>query len=195
MTETIRETIKQTRPFDSVKTELVLTLMRTTDRVQEAANRSIVAAGLSGAQYNVLRILRGCPPGLQTHEVCGRMVARAPNITRLVDKLEKKGLLTRSRSRKDRRVVTLRITRAGLRLLETLETPIRTATHQATAGLDDGETARLLVLLNRLCAPLEGRVNDGKPAVPRTGTAGATTPEHHSSTGRGRLPVEGEPSS
>jgi len=160
--ESIAETIRQTRPFDTEGTELVLTLVRAAELVGGRVDRPVAATGISGAQYNVLRILRGSPEGLPTREVCGRMVTRAPNLTRLVDKLEAKGLLARIRSDEDRRVVTLRITDEGLRLVASLSEPIQTATLDAVRGLGPEEQSELIRLLNRLRAPLE-RGKETKP--------------------------------
>jgi DNA-binding MarR family transcriptional regulator len=152
---TMAETIRQTKPFDSPATELVLTLFRVADLVGLRAYEPVRGSGISSAQYNVLRILRGSPNGLQTREVCRRMVTRAPNLTRLVDKLETKGLLARTRSTEDRRVVTLRITSKGLDLLESLDGPVLEATLDAARGLGSEHPATLIHLLNRLRAPLE----------------------------------------
>ncbi|NNF06093.1 MAG: MarR family transcriptional regulator [Candidatus Eisenbacteria bacterium] len=151
--KTIEDTIHQTRPIESLQTEVLLTLVRTVDRVTEHAVGPL--ASLSTPQYNVLRILRGSREGLQTQQVCERLVSRAPNITRLVDKLESKGLLTRERSRGDRRVVLLKITEQGLALLEGLDAPVKLATKEAMRGLDTEQLKQLCHLLNLLRHPLE----------------------------------------
>ena len=156
-TRSIKDTIGQTKPFESMAQEVFLTLMRSTDLVSDRATAPIRSSGLTVQQYNVLRILRGAgDDGLQTYQVAERMVTRAPNITRLVDKLEAKKLLTRTRSVTDRRVVTLQITRQGRALLKKLDRPQLEALQSAMRGLSSSESAKLCDLLNRLRAPLEG---------------------------------------
>ena len=107
----IEKLIVQTKPFTSSAAEAIVSLFLTVDRVREVVHGPLAEQGLSGEQYNVLRILRGAgDEGLPTYQVVGRMVARAPNITRLTDKLQEKGLLRRVRSREDRRVTRLVVT-------------------------------------------------------------------------------------
>ena len=152
----IGETIKQTRPFASPEVEASLTLMRTAERLEAVIAKPLGVEKLTSVQYNLLRILRGSPQGISTYGVADRLVSRAPNITRLVDKLEAKGLLTRHRSSEDRRVVNLMITPQGLELLSRLEAPILNAVKQAFSGLEDqGDVHQLIDLLNRLRTPLE----------------------------------------
>ena len=149
-TQTLREAIHQTRPFDSVQSEALLTLMWAWDRVDRVTNESLRDLDISSAQYNVLRILRGSPQGLQTHEVVSRMVTRAPNITRLVDKLETKGLLVRRRCSEDRRVVYLEITSSGLEFVEQIGPSLAEAIGRATSGLSESDLQTLIHLLNQL---------------------------------------------
>jgi len=80
---------------------------------------------LSPPQYNILRILRGSPEGLTCREVGNRMITRDPDITRLLDRLEKRKMIARNRDEKDRRVVLTRITQEGLEILERLDQPVR----------------------------------------------------------------------
>jgi MarR family transcriptional regulator, organic hydroperoxide resistance regulator len=102
-----------------------LALLRTADRLQGAMAEWLKPHGLSPTQYNALRILRGAgPEGLPCSEVGARMINRDPDITRLVDRLEKRGLVARSRSKMDRRVVQASITPAGLELLSGLDGPV-----------------------------------------------------------------------
>ena len=156
MNASIRESIQQRRPFASAEMESFLTLSRAWDMVAERGHRPILEAGVSVPQYNVLRILRGAEPeGLQTYQVVERMVNRAPNITRLVDRLEAGGLLTRTRSREDRRVVRLRITAEGLTLLAGLDLPVDQSVKAAMRGLDAAGLRELQLLLDRLREPLE----------------------------------------
>lgn len=150
MAKTLREALRQTKPYRSVEVEAFLTLRWARDRVERAAQLPLRSAELTLPQYNVLRILRGSPEGLQTQEVGDRLVAKAPNITRLVDKLERKQFLRRVRSDADRRVVTLMITEGGLRELESLEDPLDGAIIQAMSGLSASDLKTLIELLNRL---------------------------------------------
>jgi DNA-binding MarR family transcriptional regulator len=156
MNTTIRQSIQQVRPFSSEEEESFLTLARAWDVVAERGKEPIAAAGLSVPQYNVLRILRGAEPeGLQTYQVAERMVTRAPNITRLVDKLEAGSLLTRTRSTQDRRVVRVRITATGMQLVESLDAPVDASVKDAMRGLNAAELEALRRLLDRLREPLE----------------------------------------
>jgi DNA-binding MarR family transcriptional regulator len=122
----LKEEIKQRRPFAGPEEEVYLNVMRTADALTRATEQVLKGAGLSPNQYNVLRILRGAgKEGLRCREVGERMLTRDPDITRLLDRLEARGLVTRERQRGDRRVVTSRITDAGLKLLAGLDTPVR----------------------------------------------------------------------
>lgn len=91
------------------------------------------AEDLSANQYNVLRILRGAPDGLACGEIGDRMITRDPDITRLLDRLERRGLIARSRESKDRRMVTATITAEGLGLLARMDEPVR-AMHRGELG-------------------------------------------------------------
>jgi DNA-binding MarR family transcriptional regulator len=101
-------------------------LLKTADSLGQGAEQLLKAAALTGAQYNVLRILRGAEPaGLSCRGIADRMISHDPDITRLLDRMEKRGLITRQRQTDDRRVVKTRITRRGLQLLKTLDQPVR----------------------------------------------------------------------
>jgi len=101
-----------------------LDLARTADMLARPVVQLLKSEELSPTQYNVLRILRGSPDGLTCTDVGSRMITRDPDITRLLDRLEKRGLISRHREEKDRRVVLTRITRAGLEFLERLDQPV-----------------------------------------------------------------------
>ncbi|MBL8214599.1 MAG: MarR family transcriptional regulator [Bryobacterales bacterium] len=117
--------IKQTKPFRHIEEEAFLNLLRTTDALKQGETEFLDSYNLSHAQYNVLRILRGAgKDGLPCGEIGARMITRDPDITRLLDRLEKRGLAQRCRESKDRRVVTARIAPAGLELLATMEAPL-----------------------------------------------------------------------
>ena len=133
---------------DCPEQEVALNLARTTDRQQAAFSRLFKRHGITGAQYNVLRILRGHGEPLPCQEISGRMVTQLPDITRLVDRLEEAGLVVRSRTPEDRRLVLTRITDAGLALLASLDQPILRTHREQLGHLTRDELAefnRLLV--------------------------------------------------
>ena len=110
-----------------------LELLRTTDILSRGLITVLKTEDLSTNQYNVLRILRGSIEGLPCGEIASRMITRDPDITRLLDRLEKRGLISRSRETKDRRRVMARITPEGLKLLARLDEPVQ-AVHRKQLG-------------------------------------------------------------
>ena len=110
-----------------------LELLRTTDQLSRNLVPILKAEDLSSTQYNVLRILRGAPEGLPCGEIGNRMITRDPDITRLLDRMEKRGLIERWRETKDRRVVQARITPEGLKVLVRLDEPVE-AGHREQLG-------------------------------------------------------------
>jgi DNA-binding MarR family transcriptional regulator len=146
---TIREEIRQTRPFASAPQEALVALLRTADLIGRFVDDLIGCSGITGQQYNVLRILRGAgEAGLPTLDIAERMIEQTPGITRLIDRLEEKGLVTRERCATDRRQVFCRIGEAGLALLERLDEPVKVAASEAFAGLKQEEVALLIGLLD-----------------------------------------------
>ena len=117
----IRE-IKQTKPFGSLEEEAFLNVLKTAALFDQATAEELKPSGLSPTQYNALRILRGAgPAGLPCQEIAERMITRDPDITRLLDRLEKRGLVGRNRSTTDRRVMLASITKEGLKLVASLD--------------------------------------------------------------------------
>jgi DNA-binding MarR family transcriptional regulator len=110
-----------------------LDLLRTTDMLSRGLVRVLKSEDLSSTQYNVLRILRGAPGGLPCGEIASRMITRDPDVTRLLDRLEKRELISRCRETKDRRTVLVRITPQGLKLLARLDEPVQ-AGHRKQLG-------------------------------------------------------------
>src|SRR5271167_4515406 len=102
-----------------------LDLLRTCDLLSRGPALVLKGEDLSATQYNVLRILRGTPDGLPCGEIASRMITRDPDITRLLDRLEKRGLISRCRETEDRRMVMARITAAGMKVLARLDEPIQ----------------------------------------------------------------------
>lgn len=123
-----------------------LDLMRTTDMLSRGLIHVLKNEDLSGTQYNVLRILRGSPEGLACGEIASRMITRDPDVTRLLDRLEKRGLISRCRATKDRRTVMARITPEGLNLLIRLDEPVQAA-HCKQLGHLGRERLRMLTEL------------------------------------------------
>jgi|ERR1043165_6950161 DNA-binding MarR family transcriptional regulator len=120
MGEALKRRIKQAK-FDSPVKEAIFNLMVAADFVREQMDRVCAGHGLTHGQYNVLRILKGVyPEGHPRCEIAGRMLERAPDVTRLVDRLEKQGLAERDRSERDRRHSITRITKKGLALIDEL---------------------------------------------------------------------------
>lgn len=145
MSKGLREEIKQTRPFASLEQEAYLSLGRTWAVLEHALAEALRPHGITPTQYNVLRILRGAgAPGLCRSEVMERMIARVPDATRLLDRMEASGLIERERSAEDRRFVTTRITGEGLRLLGELDEPVLALHRRQFAALDE-EGLRSLV--------------------------------------------------
>ena len=113
------------RPEGSAEEAAYLDLLRTADVLTRGAIGVLKAEELSTTQYNVLRILRGSPQGLTCGEIASRMITRDPDVTRLLDRMEKRGLISRSRESRDRRLVLARITPEGLKLVNRLDEPVQ----------------------------------------------------------------------
>src|SRR5215217_7661869 len=121
----LKDEIKKKKPFESPAEEAYLNLLRTTTVLAADFERLFKDAGLSEPQYNVLRILRGAgDDGLPSTEIAGRMITRVPDITRLADRLESAGLVERSRTPEDRRVVIVKATKKALEVLAVLDRPL-----------------------------------------------------------------------
>jgi len=117
---------KSAKPFTpSLEAKLFVALLRLSDRLAQDADLLIKSYGLTGTQYNVLRILRGAgADGLPCKGIGNRMISRDPDMTRLLDRMEKRQLITRERQSEDRRVIKTRITPAGLEILKKLDGPV-----------------------------------------------------------------------
>ena len=148
MSKGIQAEIQQTKPFTSLEDEALVALQRTADRLQWRLSEMLKAHGLSPTQYNALRILRGAgDQGRACSEIAERMINRDPDITRLVDRLERRGLAVRSREGQDRRVITTRITPAGLELLQALDVPIEDFNREMLGPLGEQRLQTLIRLL------------------------------------------------
>jgi DNA-binding MarR family transcriptional regulator len=149
--------IQQSKPFECLEVEATISLARTADALLRDLEGLLKAAGLSPGQYNVLRILRGAGPGgLACRAIAERMITRDPDITRLLDRLEKHGLVERAREARDRRVVTTRIRPAGLRLLKSLDRPVVDLNRRRLSHMGTRRLRSLLALLETArCGPKE----------------------------------------
>ena len=152
---TVAEEIGQRVPFRSPGQEAMVSLLRTADVVRWTLGQGMAQEDLTLQQYNVLRILRGAgDEGLPTLEIGTRMVERQPGVTRLVDRLVRKGLVERSRGAEDRRVVRCSITPEGLALLTRLDRVVEEADAAVMAALDDAALSSLIRSLDHLRAQL-----------------------------------------
>jgi DNA-binding MarR family transcriptional regulator len=125
MSRALSQEIHQQKPFVSLEEEAFLGLQRTASLLLQSLGRELKGHDLTPAQYNTLRILRGAgPDALTCGEIGERLVSPGPDVTRLLDRLEQRGLVTRLRDAEDRRVVRARITEQGLDLLATLDEPV-----------------------------------------------------------------------
>ncbi len=131
----------------SAEESAFLDLLRTTDMLSRGLVTVLKAEDLSSTQYNVLRILRGAPEGLPCGEIANRMITRDPDVTRLLDRLEKRGLISRCRETKDRRTVKVRIAPQGLQVLARLDETVQSAHRQQLGHLGRARLQELTELL------------------------------------------------
>jgi DNA-binding MarR family transcriptional regulator len=124
-----------------------LDLVRTTDMLSRGAVEVFKTEDLSASQYNVLRILRGAPEGLPCGEIAGRLITRDPDVTRLLDRMEKRGLISRTRESRDRRLVLVRLTPKGLKLVDRLDEPVQKMHRKMLGHLEKGQLQALRELL------------------------------------------------
>ena len=151
----LQREVKKKRPFDSPEQEALLNLVRTGDRLQIHFTRMFRGHGLTPAQYNVLRILRGEGRPMECMEIAERTVAVVPGITGLIDRLAKAGLVTREQSQEDRRVYLVTITARGLELLAGLDKPVLALHRKLLGHLTQGELEQLIRLLEKARTPWE----------------------------------------
>lgn len=138
------------RATGNVEEAAFLDLLRTCDILSRGLLDVLKPAELSPTQYNVLRILRGAKEGLMCGQIASRMITRDPDITRLLDRMEKRGLISRSRDTKDRRVVLTRITQQGLKMLAGLDGPILAAHRKQLGHLGAARLKELAELLREM---------------------------------------------
>jgi DNA-binding MarR family transcriptional regulator len=149
------KTEKQPR-FDSLQQEVYLALWRTYDRLRALEEEFFDQYDLTAQQYNVLRLLRAEHPGtMPTLAIANRLISRAPDITRILDKLENRQLVVRERQQENRRVVRVGITAKGLELLKEIAEPLRACHNKQLGHLSEDELSTLRVLLKKLREPHE----------------------------------------
>ena len=143
--------LKQTVPFASREQEAYLSLMRTAGALQAIVEAHLKEFGLTGTQYNALRILRGAgPEGLPCREIGERMITHDPDITRLLNRLEDRGFVERIRAKHDRRVIYGKITTAGLKLLREMDAPVEKYGREALRHVSQEKLKQLIELLELL---------------------------------------------
>src|ERR1700681_996406 len=148
MSRSLQAELKQKVPFASREAEAYLSLLRTADALQAQVEAQLKEFGLTGTQYNALRILRGAgPEGLPCREIGERMITRDPDITRLLNRLEDRGFVQRTRARNDRRVIYGKITGAGLKLLREMDGPLEKYGREMLRHVGQEKLKQLIALL------------------------------------------------
>ena len=144
----LQQELKQNMPFRSREQEAYLSLLRTADALEAQVDAKLKEFGLTGTQYNALRIMRGAgPEGLPCSEIGERMITRDPDITRLLNRLQKRGLAARMRGKSDRRVICGRITADGLKLLREIDEPLEEFGRKILKHVPEGKLQQLIDLL------------------------------------------------
>ena len=142
--------------FDSLEQEVFLNLWRTYDRLRIQEDELFVRFELTPQQYNVLRLLRAAhPAAIPTLTLAARLVSRAPDITRMLDKLEERGLVARVRLPENRRVVQIDITEVGIKLLDNIAAPLQECHARQLGHMSAAELRQLSVLLRAARGPHE----------------------------------------
>lgn len=156
MSQRASSSTRSRRRFDSIEQAAFLNLWRTYDLLKSFEDRLFAEHDLSAQQYNTLRLLKAVHPArLPTLELGSRLVSRAPDMTRLLDRLEARGLIDRERLSGNRRVVEIGITPAGVELLDTMATQVRDCHRQQLGHMTPDDLAALNQLLDRCRAPHE----------------------------------------
>jgi DNA-binding MarR family transcriptional regulator len=142
---------KLPRSDGPLEDRLFVAILTAADALSLEAEQLLKSAGLTGAQYNVLRILRGAEPdGLACRAIAQRMISHDPDMTRLLDRMEKRGLITRERNTGDRRVVLTRITSQGLAILKSLDQPVHELHNRQFHHMSAARLKTLASLLDEL---------------------------------------------
>jgi DNA-binding MarR family transcriptional regulator len=150
MPSKLRHELKKRGPFASLAQEVILSIARTGDQLLVRADRLFRGYGITGSQYNVLRILRGEGQPLPMLEIASRMVQTVPGITGLIDRLEAAGLVRRDRSTEDRRVIRVSITDKALAVLAELDEPLLRLEERLVGCLTPEEQRELIRALEKV---------------------------------------------
>lgn len=146
----LQQELKKRKPFESLAQEAWLNLVRTYSQLQIRFERMLGEYGMTGCQYNILRILRGEGHPLPILEIASRTIHPVPGITGLIDRLEKAGWVRRERSTADRRVIYVGITDSALQLLGQIDQPINDLHEEIMQPLSQGDRRELNRLLEEL---------------------------------------------
>jgi DNA-binding MarR family transcriptional regulator len=152
----LQQEIKQTRPFAGPEEEALLSIRRTSDRLQHHFHQSIKCMGITATQYNVLRILRGAGEnGLRCSEIGDRLISSDPDITRLLGRLQRQKLIRRKRDSKDRRVIYATITGEGLELLKEMDPVVNEGIKKVLRHMSQEKLSTLISLLDEIREALD----------------------------------------
>ena len=150
----LQHELKKKNPFESLEQEAVLNVLRTSDQLEIRGTRLFREHGLTGSQYNVLRILRGEGKPLPILEIASRTITVVPGITGLIDRLEQAGFVNRLRCEKDRRVIYVALTDRGAATLAALDEPLLALHRRLLGHLSQAELKELIRLLEKVREPL-----------------------------------------
>jgi DNA-binding MarR family transcriptional regulator len=148
MTDKRPDDVQPSRPEPNLEQRAFLSLLRAADFLARGLEEALKPTGLTGTQYNALRILRGAGAGgLACREIGARMLTHDPDVTRLLDRLERRGLIRRHREATDRRVVTTRLTEEGGRLVDGLDDAVAQLHRRQLGHLSPEQLQTLIDLL------------------------------------------------
>lgn len=150
MTKSLHRELKKRGPFDSVTQEAALSILRTSDLIENRLSRLLRQHKLTNAQYNVLRILRGQGEPLPCLEIADRMIQVAPAITRVVDQLVASGLIKKTQAEYDRRVFLVELTAIGKRAVSRIDEPITQLHEELLAGISIPDQKSLIRILESI---------------------------------------------
>ena len=149
MPTTLRDELRQTKPFKSLREEALLSIARTEAAAREHLESALAPYGLSMTQYNVLRILRGAGErGLCRNEIGERLVSRMPDVSRLLDRMEDAGLVSRERSTEDRRLVNTTLTHRARALVDELDAVVAASQEEQLGHISEDQLRSLIDLLD-----------------------------------------------
>jgi DNA-binding MarR family transcriptional regulator len=144
----LKDDTQRKPPVSGLEAEVFLNLLRTADLLLRVETEVLKTGDLTSAQYNVLRILRAAgEPGVNCAQIAERMVTRDPDVTRLLDRLERRGLVSRSREQTDRRVITIRISKEGKALVDALDKPVEARNRELLGHMGRDKLRTLVSLL------------------------------------------------